>query len=278
LKPSHLDVVIPVHGQPALLAECLTALPAACGDLDWRLVIVDDDSPQDADLSVLYEALPSRATLIKNKTNSGFPQTVNRGVANCLSALVLILNSDVTMAPGSIEKMAREFEEPEIGVVGPMLLFRDDSDSAVRPAGKIQHVGLAVDWGGRVIHPLVGWSADNPRAKIRREVQAVTGACLMTRRACWTTVAEVYRTMGDPGGGGLSTVYGMGTYEDVEYCLAVRGNGWKVIVQPEAVGQHFVGGSVIDEKTRGKFDIKRNEMIFRARCGHLLQWDEWRFL
>jgi len=48
-----------------------------------------------------------------------------------------------------------------------------------------------------------------------------------------------------------------------------------VVYQPKAVAVHHVGGSI--RATGQGFELKRNEMIFRARCGHMLAWDMWRF-
>ena len=107
-------------------------------------------------------------------------------------------------------------------------------------------------------------------------MQAVTGACLMTKREVWRKVIKIYQESGDKTGGALNEVYGRGTYEDVELCFVARSLGYKVIYQPLAAGTHFVGGSSAMQKEG--FPLGRNEMIFRARCGGLLAWDEWRWL
>ena len=271
-----LDVVVPVYGRPDLLERCLASMEATRGNLALRLVVVDDASPDQAALRPIYDGLNGSSKLLRNKTNLGFPRSVNRGVAQGYAPLVLLLNSDVELQPGALQAMAAEFDDPAVGVVGPKLLFPADSLDPHRPAGKVQHAGMAVNFRGQWVHANLGWSADHPKVGERRVVQAVTGACLMARRAAWAKVLQYYRQSGDPTTGALNEIYGRGTYEDVEFCIAVRGQGYQVVYTPAAVAVHHVGAS--SAAAGQPFAQARNDMIFRARCGHLLAWDEWRFL
>lgn len=277
-KTADLDVVVPVYGQPELLTRCLASIYETnnLGILSVRIILVDDASPDQEAMQAVYGNLNGDCTLLRNKENLGFPRTVNRGVQQGCSPLVLILNSDVELQTGCLEVMLSEFgSNPAVGVVGPKLLFAPESVDPKRPAGTVQHAGLAVNFKGRVIHANIGWSADHPKVNQRRVMQAVTGACLMTRRELWNRVTHMYRQSGMPASGGFCDVYGRGTYEDVEYCLAVRGQGnSQTIYQPVAVATHQVGASI---RAADGFPLNRNEMIFRARCGHILAWDEWRF-
>jgi GT2 family glycosyltransferase len=167
-------------------------------------------------------------------------------------------------------------EDALCGVVGPKLLFPDTPETPPNARGKIQHAGLAINAQGQPIHIQKGWAANNPRLDHPRAMQAVTGACLMTRRNIWQDVTRVYQRADDPSAGAFNEIYGLGTYEDVEYCFAVRGNGYKVIFEPAAVGYHHVGASVM-QRPEGGYPLGRNHSIFMARCGHLLFWDEWLF-
>jgi GT2 family glycosyltransferase len=270
-----LDVIIPVYGRPDLLERCLASLEATRGALDVRLILVDDASPEPAALEPIYARLNGRARLIRNRQNSGFPRTVNRGVALGFAPLVLLLNTDIELQPGCLQAMIAEFADPQVGIVGPKLIFPPDSFDPHRPAGKIQHAGMAVNFRGQFIHANIAWSADHPKVNERRVVQAVTGACLMTRRSLWASITKFYRSSGDPTSGALNEIYGRGTWEDVEYCFAVRGQGYQVIYTPNAVAYHAVGGS--SAQVGQGYPLARNEMIFRARCGHMLAWDEFRF-
>jgi len=284
-----LDIVIPVHGRPDLLRECLQSIEIAGLDVDYQLFLVDDLSPDQSEMKLLYNSMNSNTRILYNRINKGFPATANRGVSLGVSPSILVLNSDVTLQPGAIRTMLNTLwgdqgpkgpitpsPDAKTGVVAPKLLFPDAGTIPPEARGTVQHAGLAINAQGRPFHIQLGWKPDNPRLDQPRAMQAVTGACLMTRRKVWEKVSRSYQQSGDPSGGAFNEIYGLGTYEDIEFCFAVRGNGYKVVYEPMAVGYHHVGASVLKRDGDG-YPIGRNQSIFMARCGHLLFWDEWLF-
>jgi GT2 family glycosyltransferase len=283
-----LDIVIPVYGQPDLLRECLQSVEVAGLTVDYQLLLVDDCSPDRDALEPLYTSLNSDTKVLYNQQNKGFPATANRGAAAGKSPAILFLNTDVTLEKNALRAMLDALwgdiakgpispgSDAKTGVVGPKLLFPKSPNIPPEWQGTVQHAGLAINGQGRPFHIQKGWAADNPRLNEPRAMQAVTGACMMTRRDLWETVQKTYRQNGDPSGGGFNEVYALGTYEDVEYCFAARGNEYKVVYQPLATGYHHVGASVANHDGGG-YPLGRNQSIFMARCGHLLFWDEWLF-
>lgn len=269
-----LDIVIPVYGRLDLLENCLAHLPAALDGIEAKIYIVDDAGP-DGD-KIAGKLGGANVKIKRNPANVGFAATVNIGARLGRAPLILILNTDVDMQPASIRLMVEEIEsDPKIGVVGPKLLFPADSTDPTRPAGKVQHAGMMVTIRGGITHSNLGWSEGHPKVNERRTLQAVTGACMLTTRKVWNEVLTLYRKNGDPTSGAMNEVYGKGTYEDIEYCFAVRTLGYTVIYIPTATGYHHVGASVTNSDS--PYPMERNELVFRARCGTMLAWDEWRF-
>lgn len=296
-----LDIVVPVYGQADLLSKCVAALPEAAtatkefmaeavtefalnprlggwdftNPIPYRLILVDDCGPEQEELGKIYRFfhLVDNSKVIRNRQNSGFAKTVNAGVAAGTAPFILLLNSDCILQPGAIGAMLKEFEDSKVGIVGAKLLF---GDNRWQQAGKVQHAGIARGVNGQLVHVNLGWSADNPRVNERREMQIVTGACLMTRRKVWQQITAEYRKYGDPSQGALNEVYDRGSFEDCELCLAAKAQGYKVVYTPEATGLHYVGASITGANQA--YPLGRNSMIFGARCGHLVEYDEWRFL
>lgn len=268
-----LDIVIPVYGRPDLLKKCLANLDT--GNLKAQTILVDDVGPPECheELNTIYGSLNGTTRLIRHQQNQGFSRTVNDGIKAGNAPLVLQINTDVELQPGSIEAMVAAMDEG-VGIVGPKLLFPLDSTDPTRPAGKIQQCGLGFDFRGRVTHLNIAWSADHPKVNERREVQAIGGACMLFRRKALDDVFAFYRKGGDPTSGPFNEVYGRGTYEDVEICLVAREVGWKVVYTPDAVGYHHVSASGLQD---GGFPTGRNEYIFRARCGQVIAWDSWKY-
>jgi GT2 family glycosyltransferase len=283
-----LDIIIPVYGRPDLLRECLQSIEIAALDVDYQIILVDDKSPDQAAINLIYDSLNNDTKIFRNQENRGFPATVNRGVSFSKAPAILILNTDVTLRPGAVRVMLGRLwsDEPkgpiapsaeaQVGVVGPKLLFPEAANITPDARGKVQHAGLAINGQGVPFHIQKGWAEDNPRLDEPRAMQAVTGACMMIRRETWDAVTRNYRRSGDPTGGAFNEIYGRGTYEDVELCFAARGLGYKVVYEPAAVGYHHVGASVLQDK-EGGYPLERNHSIFKARCGHYRFWDEWLF-
>lgn len=252
-----LDIVIPVWDGFNFLWNCLEALPAAVGDIPTRVIIYDNGS--DKQKADEFYASVQGIEVIRAKQNTGFADACNRGVQKGHSPLVLLLNSDATMRPGSIEKMVRRMDFPEVGVCGARLLFSDDSPNGT--PGHIQHAGLMMTVRAEVVHCFIDWSDDNSRTRMNDEFFAVTGACLMTRRNLWNQIR------------GLDLSYGMGTYEEVDYCMAISGLGKKIVVEHEAVGTHYVGAALTEHQVG--FPLAVNRAKFMSKWAEQIIWDEW---
>jgi GT2 family glycosyltransferase len=163
--------------------------------------------------------------------------------------MLVFLNDDTeVVSPGWIEAMLVYALDPAVGAVGARLLFDD---------GRIQHVGV-VGVGGNPGHPYHGMPADTPghgaNALVPGNFLAVTGACMMTRRACFSEV------------GGLSTWF-PSNYNDLDYCFKLDRAGYRIVATPDAVLEHFESSS-----RSGSVATRELELI-RRRWGRLLRDD-----
>ena len=263
-KKSLVDIIIPVYGRFDLLTQCLESIPEAAGTIPYSITIIDNNSPDIPDK--FYSQFPDVEVSINGK-NEGFIRACNRGERMGSAPLVFFLNSDVILEPGSIDQLVRSMDDPKVGIVGMKLLFPNPTqlhesklNPDIRPANKVQHVGLTTNIRGEVVHVFIGWSSDSKKVNSIRDVMAVTGAALMVRRPLFRRV------------GGFDKDFGQGTYEDVSLCMEIRKIGYNVIVNPEAVGTHFVGAS--SEAYQAQFPLNQNYRIFVDKWRNdLKQWD-----
>ena len=164
----------------------------------------------------------------KLSRNAGFPVANILGTALARGRLLLLLNSDVLPdRPGWLEQMVSFYDsQPDIGALGPKLLFEDDS---------IQHAGVYFEreaesglWGN--LHYFKGLHRDFPAATVTRPVPALTGACLMVDRALYEEV------------GGLRHEYILqGGYEDSDLCLRLIDRGRRNWYLADAELYHLEG-------------------------------------
>jgi GT2 family glycosyltransferase len=110
-----------------LLDRCLRALPAALGDLDAEVVVVDNASSDDsADVAARHDVV-----LVRNDANEGYARGMNRALAGSTAPVLLALNPDTEPPPGSLAALvARLATEPDAAVVVPRLAYLD---------GQLQH-------------------------------------------------------------------------------------------------------------------------------------------
>ena len=145
------------------------------------------------------------------------------------SSLFLLLNSDVEVLPNWLTALAEVARDPSVGVVGSRLLFPATRDAA--HAGRIQHAGVAFNADGAPYHPFRCYQANAPEVTRRLEINAVTGAVMLIRRSIWDTL------------GGFDTAFVGGQYEDMDFCLRVRREGFKVVYEPKSILYHYEHGS-----------------------------------
>lgn len=260
-QKTEVDVVIVTGGRWDFLKECLEALDNQT--IPVNILILDNAS--DPEERIQNNDLFNERTSKRIQQSLGFPAANNEAARMGSAPIILFLNDDCVLTENAVEKMLEIFKEPPIGVCGAKLLFPPSSTSPIRPPGKVQHIGMALNIRGDVIHPLVGWSANNPKCNVSRDTFSVTGACLMTRRSLFNKI------------GGFDTSYGMGTFEDVQYCTQIRSMGLRVFVNCGAVGYHYAGAT--SEKKKVSHPLQMNGLIFKSRFLNtaLMQWDEYTY-
>jgi len=239
------SIVIPVFNKAALTRVCLQALAETLPrDILGEVIVVDNGSTDDT-ATVLAE-FPWIKTIV-NERNLGFAVANNQGAAVASGRFLVLLNNDTKALPGWLEAMLAHLESEDVGAVGARLLFGD---------GLIQHAGVIFNEvlsGVNTMAPThYGFLApgEEPTVLKRREVQAVTGACLATPR-------ELYVRLG-----GLDEGFWNG-YEDVDYCLKIRHAGLRIVYEPQAALFHYESQSGSQRFRRVMPNIARLEQRWR---------------
>jgi GT2 family glycosyltransferase/intein/homing endonuclease len=203
-KNALLDVVVTFAARFDLLKTCLDAVYREAESVPLNVYIIDNGSSAEeriANQSLFEEREDSAIVRFESKRlqqNVGFPAAANEGARMGKAPLIMFLSDDVELNEGTVGKVVKRLDDPQIGIVGIKLMFPKNSTAQGRPAGKVQHIGMCLNIRGEPQHPLVGWSPDNPKTCISREVWAVTGACLTVRRSLFEKV------------GMFDMVYGLG--------------------------------------------------------------------
>lgn len=223
------------------------------------IVIIDNDSRDEAALS-FFASLEAqgRARIVTMPGEFNFSRACNLGVMAARHDLVLLMNNDVDpIVPDWLLQMAAELQEDSVGAVGAYLLY---------PDGTVQHAGVTLGSGTVARHSLAfvrpGSGEDRGLLDERRDVSAVTAACLLTTRRHWQAV------------GGMDEQNLTVAFNDVDYCLKLREQGLRIVWTPDARLWHR------ESVSRGKDDtpekIRRfahEEATVMRRWGRVLAND-----
>lgn len=199
---------------PALVADCLEGIRSTTDYAPGYEVILVDHR---AGMEALAEKYGVRRLDYLAEFN--FSRMCNLAAREARGELLLLLNDDtVPLQRDWMARMAAQAGRREVGACGAFLTY---------PDGRIQHAGVMIGTSNGAGHPgrLSTGSAIWPWLAMTREQLAVTGACLMTRRAVWEEM------------GGLDETYPV-NYNDVDFCLRCGDAGYKVILEADARVEH----------------------------------------
>ena len=244
-----LSTVIVNYRSHHQLLECIAALEADAAGLAHETVVVDND-PGDGSLETVARDFP-RVRGILNHDNVGYARAINQGIAATTGEFVLAMNPDCVLERGSLGALVRYLRgHPQAGVVGPRIV---DSDGSLQYSARAfpDHLTFLFNRYSLLTRLFPGnrfsrryLLSDWYHASVR-EVDWLSGACLMVRRAA---IARV---------GPMDEAYFMFN-EDVDWCRRMKLGGWRVVYVPEAHVIHHIGASrkkvaakVIVERHRG---------------------------
>lgn len=247
-----LTAIIPTHRNAAGLARLLGDLAAM--DYPALDVIVIANRVDDPATREVLAGLPLRPGWRVRVDDRPFNWSAlnNAAAGACATPWLLFLNDDVALPdPQSLRRMSRYLAlDPAIGAVGARLCYPDAA------GGGIQHDGVVTDPGWVAAN--VGDSGTDRGIAMPRNVSAVTGACLLTPRAAFERC------------GGFDERLAV-SFNDVDYCLALRRNGYRIVQASDTVGEHD------ESRTRGPIDdeAKRQQLndeaaLMRAKWGDFL--------
>lgn len=240
-SPVRVSIVVPVWNGADLTEKCLYGIAGNTADEPNYEVIVVDNGSTDWTTYLLH-AMEGDLRVLSNDRNLGFARACNQGAGDAKGDYLLFLNNDTVPRPDWLSAMVRLADsDPQIGVVGARLVY---------PDGTIQHAGMELV-EGMPDHVFRGVPGDDPRVTRQRDLDMVTGACLMVRRDLFGQL------------GGFDPQYINGV-EDVDLCLRVRQQGYRVVYCPDAVVEHR------EAQTEGRFDhVQENVRRFVERWnGH----------
>lgn len=228
---AHTAVVI-VNYQTMLLTR--DAVASVLAEPEVKEVVVVDNGSGDGSARYLRDAfLDERVRVVESGQNRGFAGGVNLGVGCCRSPLLLVLNSDATLVPGSLATLARVLTaHASTGVAAPAVYRPDGRSLEPRAYGRLPtRFDLVL---GK------GWARPRHRqGRSENDLGWVSGVAMLLRKVDFLAV------------GGFDEGFSM-YFEDLDLCRRLGAAGKSIRREP-AAGVVHLGG----ESWRSKREQKR---------------------
>ena len=216
-------------------------------NLDLGRVVVVDNLSTDGSWICLEQEFPDVERVLFEE-NFGFAGGYNRAIEMIEAEYVVLLNSDVEVAPGWLEPLVAVLDRDEkVAAVQPKILaYRDKNkfEYAGAAGGYIDYLGFPF-CRGRVMDTT---EQDYGQYDDEVDVFWATGASLCIRR-------DVYRAAG-----GLDEAF-FAHMEEIDLCWRLKNGGYTLKVIPSSVVYHLGGGSLPMNHPRKLFLNYRNNLL-----------------
>ena len=176
----------------------------------------------------------------------------NYGASFAKGEYLLLLNNDTEIInPDCLEELLGYCMRKDVGAVGARLYYEDDT---------IQHAGVIIGIGGVAGAMFVGMARERSgylrKAILQQDLSAVTAACMMVDRKAWE------------GAGGFNEDLAV-AFNDIDFCLKVRREGYLVVYEPNVELYHY------ESKSRGYEDTPEKQKRFLSEINYMkAHWSE----
>lgn len=248
-----VSLIIPTRDRVELLRTCVGSILSKTSYADYEILIVDNQSVEAATLAYFNEVgADTRVRVLRYDKPFNYSSINNFAAMHATGQILGLVNNDIEVEGGEwLSEMVGQAVRPDVGAVGAMLLYPDDT---------IQHAGVILGMHGIAGHVYAGMPRNFPgqmgRALLTQEMSAVTAACLLVRK-------EVFEEVGGLDEG-LSVAF-----NDIDFCLRVRAKGYRNLWTPYAVLYHHESAS------RGYEDTPEKKLRFEGEIDFMrLRWGE----
>jgi len=241
-----VSVVILAHNHWQFTRECLRSVLTLSDYPKLEVIVVDNGSTDDTEEGLTrVAARDPRVSVIRNDRNLGFAGGNNVGLRAATGDYVILLNNDTYVTRGWVRDLIRPMTiDARIGLTGPL----------TNNIGNEQKVNAA--YKGM---PEMGvWSRRFVRKHTRKRFATYNLAFFCVAIRC-----ELLQTVGL-----LDESYGLGFFEDDDYCHRVLRAGYRIEIVDDVFVHHHLSVSFnalgLEQKTA---QLSKNKAIFESRWG-----------
>ena len=241
-----VSIIIPNREQRDMLERCVAAVRAHTRCVPYEVIVVENNSGSKEILDLYRKLRAEGIRVVRWKGREGepafnFSAINNYGVKHARGDYLVFLNNDVTVQDGWLEELLSVCERPDVGAVGPKLVY---------PDGRIQSAGIVVGIGQVAGSLFTGMNSAMSgylhKASLMQDLSAVTAALMIVKRSAFEKA------------GGFDESLAV-AFNDVDLCLKIGRQKLLVVYDPFTAAVHDESVSRGDEYTKDKAQRYRRE-------------------
>jgi len=217
-------VLVSTDGHAPFLRECLQSLPGACGSVQYRIVLVDNDNRGKSTQFIESFATDENIHILHQQQRKGFATNVNDAARLVNEPFMLLLNVDTRLPAGSIERAVQRMQEQQ--GIGALTVRMRGSDGALQASARAYPSPLRLLWEQTGLSRLFPGTRFFGKTRLWYVLQEnlidadwISGAFMLLRSKAFRQV------------GGMDEDFFLYS-EDTDLCVRLRQNGWRVVVDP----------------------------------------------
>lgn len=243
-----VSLILPSRDAAHLINTCVLSLLTQTDYPNFELIFVDNNTQDPEALKAIEQlALDPRVKVVRDPRPFNYSALCNFGVQHARGEVLALVNNDVeVISKDWLREMVSIALQPGVGAVGARLWYPNDT---------LQHGGVILGFGGVANHAHLGLPKGVPgyfgRAMTLQSFSAVTGACLVVKRAIYDAVE------------GLDEVNLPVAFNDIDFCIRIKMAGYRNVWTPYAELYHHESatrGADLSPEKRARFEREVNYM------------------
>lgn len=240
-----VSIILVTYNNLDLTKECLESMEKFNNYENCEIIVVDNlSSDGTREFLLEYEAAHKNFKAILHDSNSGFAAGNNIGIREATGDIIILLNNDTYVTPNWIQNLIKHFEsDKNIGMVGPR----------TNNIGNEARLGITYASKEEMVEK--SYEIYYEHVSKQYEINVLAFFCVAIKR-------EVIDKIGL-----LDEIYGIGMFEDDDYCMRVKEAGYRLICADDVFIHHHLGASFNKDPEWKEQLFQKNKAIYEARWG-----------